>query len=63
MDLHETFYRAAKKKEGALGASAVILLQAARMIGSRNPVLKVMFDDQGIVPGHTFSTSVAGVRD
>ena len=59
----KTFYRAPKKKEGALGHFARYVATGSTYDRVEESVLKVMFDDQGIVTGHTFSTSVAGARD
>jgi len=59
----KTFYRVPKKKEGALGHVARYVATGSTYDRVEESVLKVMFDDQGIVTGHTFSTSVAGARD
>ncbi len=59
----KTFYRAPKKKEGTLGHFARYVATGSTYDRVEESVLKVMFDDQGIVTGHTFSTSVAGARD
>ena len=59
----KTFYRAPKKKEGAVGHFARYIATGSTYDRVEESVLKVMFDDQGIVTGHTFSTSVAGARD
>jgi SmpA / OmlA family len=59
----KTFYRAPKKKEGVLGRVGRYIATGSPYDRVEESVLKVMFDDQGIVTGHTFSTSVAGVRD
>jgi hypothetical protein len=59
----KTFYCAPKKKEGVLGRVGRYIATGSPYDRIEESVLKVMFDDQGIVTGHTFSTSVAGVRD
>lgn len=59
----KTFYRAPKKKEGVLGRVGRYIATGSPYDRVEESVLKVMFDDQGIVTGHTFSTSVAGARD
>lgn len=59
----KTFYRVPKKKEGALGRVGRYIATGSTYDRVEESVLKVMFDDQGIVTGHTFSTSVAGARD